>query len=62
MVNQLKKGNIRITLSVNKEIYDRYKGFCKKEGFVMSKQVEKFMKTQMRKGKDRNVLEHLLGK
>jgi len=52
----------RISLFVDIKIYDMYRGFCKKEGFVMSKQVEKFMKTQMRKGKDRNVLEHLLGK
>lgn len=53
---------IKMTLLVDKEIHKKYRDFCKKEGLVMSGQIEKFMKTQMKKGKDRTVLEHLLGK
>ena len=39
--------NINITLSVNKEIYRKYREFCKKEGFIVSKRVEIFMKKEM---------------
>lgn len=62
MPGPLKKGNIAITLSVNKEIYKKYKEFCNNEGLLISRQVERFMKKHSASKKDRNVLEHLLGK
>lgn len=51
-----------MTLLVNKDTHEKYKEFCKKQALVMSGQIEKFMKAQMKKGKDRTVLEHILGR
>lgn len=62
MSTRLKKGNIRISLSVNKGVYDKYREFCDIEGLLISRQVERFMKKHSQSKKDRNVLEHILGK
>ncbi len=35
------------TFSIDNEIYEKFKEFCKKEGYSMSKKVEKFMKAEM---------------
>lgn len=51
-----------MTLLVNRILHGKYKKFCKKEGLIMSRQVEKFMKAHMKKGKDRNVLGTILEK
>ena len=39
-----------ITLKVNSELYDTYREFCKKEGWIVSRQFEKCMESQL-KGK-----------
>jgi len=62
MPGPLKKGNIAITLSISKQIYSKYRVFCDKEGLLISRQVERFMKKHSQSKKDRNVLDHLLGK
>lgn len=62
MANVLRKGNIRVSLSLNKETYKKYQTFCIKEGLIISKQVEKFMKKYNKSKKDRNVLDSILGK
>jgi hypothetical protein len=50
MVNHsLKKGNEKLTLSINKEILKKYKELCEREGLVISKQVENFIKDQLKK-------------
>jgi hypothetical protein len=36
--------NRRITLSVDPEIYERDKEYCKKKGIIISKQIENFTK------------------
>ncbi|MBD3310655.1 hypothetical protein GF351_05540 [Candidatus Woesearchaeota archaeon] len=36
-----------ISLSVDKNVYDRYNSKCKKEGMIISKQVEIFMKKKL---------------
>jgi len=36
-----------VTLSVNAELYDRYKKFCKKKGLLISRQFEIMMEEQM---------------
>jgi len=39
-----------ITLKVNSELYDTYRELCKKEGWIVSRQFEKCMESQL-KGK-----------
>lgn len=36
-----------VTLSVNAELYDRYREFCKKKGLLISRQFEIMMEKQM---------------
>lgn len=55
----MKKGNVKLTLSVNKDLLGKYKQFCKREGFTISGQIEKFMNTQL---KNKNVWESIFGK
>lgn len=45
----MKKGNDKLTISVNKEIKDKYKEFCEEEGFKIGKQIEKFMTAELNK-------------
>ena len=39
--------NKKITLSVNHEIYERYKQYCEKKGLIISKQIENFMRGEL---------------
>jgi len=39
----------KLTLSINKEILNKYKKFCKDNGIIISKQVENLMKKQIKK-------------
>ena len=41
-----------ITLSVDEEIYDKYRDFCKKKGWLVSRQFEIMMEKQMREDKN----------
>jgi len=43
----IKKGNLKLTLSINKETLKEYKKYCEEEGIIISKQVEKFMKKEV---------------
>tara|TARA_Y100000310_G_C20627846_1_gene786957 strand:- start:975 stop:1133 length:159 start_codon:yes stop_codon:yes gene_type:complete len=45
----MKKGNDKLTISVNKEIKDKYKEFCEEEGFKIGKKIEKFMEEELKK-------------
>lgn len=45
----MKKGNDKLTISVNKDIKDRYKEFCEEEGLKIGKQIEKFMFNELKK-------------
>lgn len=38
-----------ITLKVNSELYDRFREFCKKEGWIVSRQFEKCMEAELEK-------------
>jgi len=42
-------GSKRITLSIDSEIYERYKKYCERKGIIISKQVEFFMKDELKK-------------
>ena len=45
----MKKGNDKLTISVNKEIKDLYKELCDEEGLKIGKQLELFMKEELKK-------------
>ena len=62
MSGTLKKGNYKATLSIDSEVYSNYREFCKREGLVISKQVERFMKKHSASKKERTVLDSILGK
>ena len=38
-----------VTLKIDSKIYDEYRKFCKEEGIIVSKQIEKFIKEQLNK-------------
>lgn len=46
----MKKGNDKLTISVNKKIKDKYKEFCEKRGLQIGKQIEIFMKKELEEG------------
>lgn len=39
--------NKRITLSVDAEIYEDFKEYCDKEGLIISKQIENYMRAKL---------------
>ena len=41
-----------ITLKVNSKLYDKYRELCKHEGWIVSRQFEKFMEEKL-KNRDR---------
>ncbi|MBU2523491.1 MAG: hypothetical protein KKE23_04365 [Nanoarchaeota archaeon] len=47
--SQVKKGNAKLTLSINEKILGIYKKHCDKNGMTISKQVEIYMKEQLKK-------------
>jgi|TARA_B100001971_G_C18217064_1_gene554584 antitoxin component of RelBE/YafQ-DinJ toxin-antitoxin module len=45
----MKRGNDKLTLSVDRKIKDEYKQVCEEEGLMLSKQIEKFMLNELKK-------------
>jgi|TARA_Y100000034_G_C6880405_1_gene403349 hypothetical protein len=45
----MRKGNDKLTISVDKKIKDLYKKYCEEEGLKIGKQIEKFMREELRK-------------
>jgi len=45
----MKKGNDKLTISVNKHIKDLYKEICDKEGLKIGKKLELFMYSELKK-------------
>jgi len=45
MENNQKKN---VTLYVNSVLYDKYVEYCKREGFALSRQIEKFIETELK--------------
>ena len=45
----MKKGNDKLTISVNKQIKNSYKQICDKEGLKIGKQIELFMCEEIKK-------------
>lgn len=46
--HNIKRGNGKITLSINETILKKYKQYCDTEGIIISRQIEKFMKEQLK--------------
>ena len=42
-------GRKTVALSVDEEIYNKYKKYCQEKGIILSKQVEFFMKKELDK-------------
>ena len=38
-----------VTLYLNSALYDKYVEYCKKEGLMLSRQIEKFIDNELRK-------------
>ena len=47
----MKKGKDKLTISVDKEIKDKYKEFCERNGLKIGKQIEIFMENELKKRK-----------
>ena len=45
----MKKGNDKLTISVNKKIKDSFKKICDEEGLKIGKQIELFMIKELKK-------------
>ena len=45
----MKKGNDKLTISINKEIKNLYKKLCEKNGLKIGKQLEIFMSNELKK-------------
>jgi hypothetical protein len=46
----MKKGKDKLTIAVDKETKDRYKEFCEKNGLQIGKQLELFMRSELKRG------------
>ena len=40
-----------VTLKINKQIYERYREYCKDRGLIISKQFENFIKEELKRNK-----------
>ena len=40
-----------VTLHLNSRLYKEYSDYCKKEGIVLSRQIEKFIESKLKRGK-----------
>jgi len=43
----MKSGNDKLTISVDRDIKDKYKEFCDKQGLKIGKQIELFMMKEL---------------
>jgi hypothetical protein len=38
-----------VTIHINSKLYDQYSEYCKKEGIILSRQIEKFIINELKK-------------
>ena len=43
------KNKVKLTLSIDKKLLQEFKEYCKKEGLIISRQVEKFIEEKLKK-------------
>ncbi len=41
-----------VALSIEEQVYDKYRAYCEKKGIILSKQVENFMKKELEANKE----------
>lgn len=46
-------GRKTVALSLDEEIYKKYKNYCKERGIILSRRVDKFMEDELKKGRKR---------
>jgi hypothetical protein len=46
-------GRKNITLSLDEDVYKKYKEFCQKNAFALSRSIEIFMEEQLKKAKEK---------
>jgi len=44
-----KNNKKNVTLHLNSKLYDEYSDYCKKEGIVLSRQIEKFIIIELKR-------------
>jgi hypothetical protein len=49
IIRGLKMVSKNVTLKIDSKTYDDYRKFCKEEGIIVSKQIEKFIKEELNK-------------
>ncbi len=49
IIRGLKMVSKNVTLKIDSKVYDEYRRFCKEEGIIVSKQIEKFIKEELNK-------------
>jgi len=49
MVKEMGNNKKTVTLSIDGDVYDKYKKYCEENGFILSKMVEKFMREELKK-------------
>ena len=42
-------GKKTVSLSIEEEVYEKYRNYCKANGIILSKQVELFMQKELKK-------------
>ncbi len=47
-------GRKTVALSLDEDIYDKYKKYCKEHSTILSRKVEKFMEEELKKKRDDN--------
>ena len=47
IIRGFKMSSKNVTLKIDSKIYDEYRKFCKEEGIIVSKQVEKFIQKEL---------------
>lgn len=54
MGEKLNNGKKNVTLFLNSDLYDDYVKYCKKEGLLLSRQVEKFIEKELKNDSPKN--------
>lgn len=53
--HNIKDGNLKLTLSIDKNVLKNFKKLCEEEGLIISKQIENFMKKKVKNGRSKKV-------
>jgi len=48
IIRGIKMPSKNVTLKIDSKVYDEHRKFCKEEGIIVSKQIEKFIKEELK--------------